>query len=219
LALPAVAIPIALGAASAGGAIFRASAAKKQAEATMPKAFEDELRDLERRARTGNLGLTVAQRGMLESEAAGQRAGLLADQQARQLQQAQSNAAFSGREMFLQDVGAAQAQGDLMAQQARQIRQAELVAEEQNRQMMRELQQREADAEAARKMANRQLAADLLGVTASTAAAAYGSTQLTKTQNDLLTAMKSGDQNAAKAAAQQLYMQQAMGFANSFGGR
>jgi len=198
LALPAVAIPIALGAASAGGAIFRASAAKKQAEATMPKAFEDELRDLERRARTGNLGLTEAQRGVMESEAAGQRAGLLADQQARQLQQAQSNAAFSGREMFLQDVGAAQAQGDLMAQQARQIRQAELVAEEQN---------------------NRQLAADLLGVTASTAASAYGSAQLAKTQKDLLSAMKSGDQNAAKAAAQQLYMQQAMGFANSFGGR
>jgi hypothetical protein len=106
-----------------------------------------------------------------------------------------------------------------MAQQARQIRQAELVAEEQNRQMMRELQQREADAEAARKMANRQLAADLLGVTASTAASAYGSAQLAKTQKDLLSAMKSGDQNAAKAAAQQLYMQQAMGFANSFGGR
>jgi len=202
MALPAVAVPIAMGLASAGGAIFRASAAKKQAEAMMPKGFQAELDVLQARNRAGELGLTEAQRGLLESDAAAQRAGLLSDQQARQMQQAQANAAFGGREMFLADVGAAEAQGNLLAQQQRLIRQEDVRVEEQNRQLMRELQQREADAEAARKMANRQLAADLFGVAASTAASAYSSAQMQKSQDNLLKALAEGSTQDIRNAYQ-----------------
>lgn len=219
MALPAVAIPIALGAAQAIGAGFRAGAAGRQVDAMMSREQRDELRELERRRRSGNLGLTEAQRGMLESEAAGQRAGLLADQQARQLQQAQSNAGFSGREMFLQDVGAAQAQGDLMAQQARQIREADMQMEQQNEQMMRELRQRKLDQESARRAIAPTLAADITGVAAQTAANAVNSFQQQKAQADLMRAMEAGNTAGSRAAAQQLYFLQGMNFARVYGGR
>lgn len=217
MALPAVAVPIAMGLASAGGAIFRASAAKKQAEAMMPKGFQAELDVLEARNRAGEMGLTEAQRGLLESDAAAQRAGLLSDQQARQMQQAQANAAFGGRELFLADVGAAEAQGNLMARQQRLIRQEDVRVEEENRQLLRELQQREADAEAARKMANRQLAADLFGVAASTAGSAYAAQQLSKSEQNLRKMMAEGNANNVRAAQMDIVSANQRLFGNIYG--
>jgi hypothetical protein len=180
--LPLVAIPLALGAASAAGSIARASSAKKAAEASMPEEYKKRLKQLEQRERDDQLGLTEGQRAAMESQGAAQRAGMVADQQARQLQQAQANSAFTGRDLYMQDLAAQEAQQRAFSEQNRQIMQADIAAEERNQQMMLELQQRQADAEAARKMANRQLVGDLLMGAVTTGATAYGAKQMSDAQ-------------------------------------
>jgi hypothetical protein len=217
--LPLLAVPIAMGAASAGGAIFRASAAKKQAEAMMPEEYKRRLAELERREAAGTLGLTEVQRGMMETEGATSRAGLMADQRARQLQQAQSNAAIGGREFFLQDLASQTAQQQALSQQNKEIQQANEIARQQQEQQMLELQQRQADAEAARKAANRQLAADLLMAGVSTGVGAYGASQMQTGQQAAMKAMAAGDTGAAsQAMLRAQYGSMAIGMAGSFGG-
>lgn len=56
--LPLLALPIAMGVASAGGAIGQASAAKQQAKAMMPDEYKRRLRQLEKQEKGGGLGLT-----------------------------------------------------------------------------------------------------------------------------------------------------------------
>lgn len=207
--LPALAIPIALGVASAGGAIARASAAKKAADASMPEEYKKRLAQLEQRERDDQLGLTQGQRAAMESQGTAQRAGMVADQQARQLQQAQANSAFTGRDLYLQDLASQEAQQRAFSEQNRQIMQADIAAEERNQQMLLELQQRQADAAAGRQMANRQLAADLLMGAATTGATAYSATQMADAQR--LGLGTQAGRNSAMSA------QQAAAFANIYG--
>ena len=217
--LPLLAVPIAMGAASAGGAIMSASAAKKQADAMMPDEYKRRLAELERREKAGTLGLTEIQRGMMEQEGASSRAGLMADQRARQLQQAQSNSAISGREFFLQDLSSQTAQQQALSQQNREIQQANELARQQQEQQMLELQQRQADSEAARKAANRQLAADLLMAGVGAGVGAYGAGQMQAGQTAAMKAMAAGDTGAAqKAMLTAQYGSMAMGMAGSLGG-
>lgn len=217
--LPALAIPIGMGIAAAGGAIARASAAKKQAEAMMPDAYRRRLEELEARERAGELGLTEPQRAMMETDAAAARAAVTADQRAQQLQRAQSQSAgFAGRDLFLSDIAQQQTQAQMLSQQQRAIDAANEQARQQQEMMLMELQQREADAEAGRKAANRQLVADLFGVAASTAGTAYTSTQMAKANTSMLDALARGDQTAARNAMNaQFYGQMGMQMASAFG--
>ena len=217
--LPALAIPIGMGVAAAGGAIARASAARQQAAAMMPDDYRRRLEELQARERAGELGLTETQRGMMESDAAAARAAVAADQRAQQLQRAQSQSAgFAGRDLFLSDIAQQQTQAQMLSQQQREIDAANERARQQQEQQLLELQQREADAEAARRSANRQLVADLLGTAASTAGTAYTSAQMAKQQESMLAALARGDQTAARNALNaQFYGQMGMQMASAFG--
>lgn len=216
MALPALAIPIGMGVAAAGGAVSRASAARQQAEAMMPDEYRRRLAELERRQRAGTLGLTEAQQGLIESEGAAARGAIAADARAQQLQRAQSQSAgFAGRDLFLADLASQQTQAQMMSQQAQQIDAANERARLEQEQQLLELQQREADAEAARRSIPRQLAADLFGVAASTAGQAFTSAQMAKQQKDLLAALARGDTTARNQA---FYGQMATSMAGAFGG-
>lgn len=205
-----------MGVAAAGGAISRASAARQQAEAMMPDAYRRRLEELQARQRAGTLGLSEAQQGLIESEGAAARAAVAADARAQQLQRAQSQSAgFAGRDMFLADLASQQTQAQMMSQTAQQIDAANERARLEQEQQLLELQQREADAEAARRAIPRQLAADLFGVAASTAGQAFTSAQMAKQQKDLLAALARGDTAARNQA---FYGQMATSMAGAFGG-
>lgn len=216
MALPLLALPIAMGVASAGGAVAQAAAARKQAEAQMPEAYKRRLRGLEQREAEGELGLSEAQRRTIESTGAAQRAGQMADLQARQLQQAQANSAISGRDLFMQDLASQDAQTRSFAQQQRVLAEADAAALRENQQMLLELQQRQADAEAGRKMANRQLAGDLFGAAATTAGSIYGAQQMQAGYNQLVGAA-AGSQQMRDAQASMFQAQMAMQMAGAYG--
>lgn len=216
MALPLLALPIAMGVASAGGAVAQAAAARKQAEAQMPEAYKRRLRGLEQREAEGELGLSEAQRRTIESTGAAQRAGQMADLQARQLQQAQANSAISGRDLFMQDLASQDAQTRSFAQQQRVLAEADAAALRENQQMLLELQQRQADAEAGRKMANRQLAGDLFGAAATTAGSIYGAQQMQAGYNQMVGAA-AGSQQMRDAQARMFQAQMAMQMAGAYG--
>jgi len=216
MALPLLALPIAMGVASAGGAVAQAAAARKQAEAQMPEAYRRRLQGLEKREAEGELGLSEAQRRTIESTGAAQRAGQMADLQARQLQQAQANSAISGRDIFLQDLASQDAQSRSFAQQQRVLAEADAAALRENQQMLLELQQRQADAEAGRKMANRQLVGDLFGAAATTAGSIYGAQQMQAGYNQLVGAA-AGSQQMRDAQARMFQAQMAMQMAGAYG--
>lgn len=216
MALPLLALPIAMGVASAGGAIAQSAAARKQAEALMPDAYKRRLGRLQQREAEGELGLTEGQRALMESTGAAQRAGAMADLQARQLQQAQANSAYTGRDLFLQDLAQQDAQRRAFTEQQRVITQADQEALARNEQQLLELQQRQADAEAARKMANRQLVGDLFGAAASTAGSIYGAQQMQTGYNQMMNAA-AGSQQMRDAQAQMFQAQMAMQMAGAFG--
>ena len=216
MALPLLALPIAMGVASAGGAVAQAAAARKQAEAQFPEAYRRRLQGLEKREAEGELGLSEAQRRTIESTGAAQRAGQMADLQARQLQQAQANSAISGRDIFLQDLASQDAQSRSFAQQQRVLAEADAAALRENQQMLLELQQRQADAEAGRKMANRQLVGDLFGAAATTAGSVYGAQQMQAGYNQLAGAA-AGSQRMRDAQAQMFQAQMAMSMAGAYG--
>lgn len=216
MALPLLALPIAMGVASAGGAVAQAAAARKQAEAQFPEAYRRRLQGLEKREAEGELGLSEAQRRTIESTGAAQRAGQMADLQARQLQQAQANSAMSGRDIFLQDLASQDAQSRSFAQQQRVLAEADAAALRENQQMLLELQQRQADAEAGRKMANRQLVGDLFGAAATTAGSIYGAQQMQAGYNQLVGAA-AGSQQMRDAQARMFQAQMAMQMAGAYG--
>lgn len=216
MALPLLALPIAMGVASVGGAVAQAAAARKQAEAQFPEAYRRRLAGLEKREAEGELGLSEAQRRTIESTGAAQRAGQMADLQARQLQQAQANSAISGRDIFLQDLASQDAQSRSFAQQQRVLAEADAAALRENQQMLLELQQRQADAEAGRKMANRQLVGDLFGAAATTAGSIYGAQQMQAGYNQLVGAA-AGSQRMRDAQAQMFQAQMAMQMAGAYG--
>jgi len=216
VALPLLALPIAMGVASAGGAVAQAAAARKQAEAQMPEAYKRRLRGLEQREAEGELGLSEAQRRTIESTGAAQRAGQMTDLQARQLQQAQANSAISGRDLFMQDLASQDAQTRSFAQQQRVLAEADAAALRENQQMLLELQQRQADAEAGRKMANRQLVGDLFGAAATTAGSIYGAQQMQAGYNQMVGAA-AGSQQMRDAQARMFQAQMAMQMAGAYG--
>lgn len=115
---------IGVGAAKAGAGIAQgvgtARAAKKM---MLTEAEQKELAELERRQRTGELGLTEQERGRLEQQFLAEQAGAQRELEATALQQAAArglSGAVSGRELFLQEQAQAGAE--------RGMRQAQNVA-------------------------------------------------------------------------------------------
>ena len=138
-------LPLIAGAVGSGiGAAARYGGARAQANALMPDEYRRRLEELRALDEAGQMGLSGAERGMLEGDFASQRGAMMADAQARQLAQAQAMAGGSpmtGRDFFQQELAAQQAQGQLMDAQSRQLRQADLAAQAQNEQMLLELSQ------------------------------------------------------------------------------
>lgn len=182
----------------------------------MPDAYKRRLASLEGREAAGELGLSAAQRQQIESTGAAQRGGMIADQQARQMQAAQANSAFSGRDLFLQDQAMQDLQDKALSQQQRTLVEADLQAERANQQLMMELQQRQADAEAGRKAANREMLGGLLGAAASTAGSIYGAQQMNAGYNQMVGAA-AGSAQMRQAQAQMFQAQLAMQMAGAYG--
>lgn len=156
-------------AAETGASIFGYMAASEEAKAMMPEEYHEELERLKRQKEQQGLGLTEAQRQQMEQDATVQRGGVLADAQARQLQQAQMLAAqpaYSGRDMFMAELATQQAQAQMQAQQARQIAAANEAQRLRDEQALLELAQRKASSEAAQKRATATLASDIFAINA-----------------------------------------------------
>jgi len=219
MALPLMAIPIAMGAAGTAGALGQYGAARAQADALMPDEYRKRLAELEARERAGTLGLSEGDRQSMEMQGVAQRAGQTAQTQARQLQQASaaSGAALTGRDLFAQEMGLQDRLATQRDAEARRIREADERAEAQQRQTMMELQQRQADAEAARKMANRQLMGDLATVGLTAGASAYGASQMQAGMEGMMAAT-AGTEAARQAQMQAVQGQMMMGMAGSFAG-
>jgi hypothetical protein len=217
--LPLLALPIAMGAASAAGAIGQASAAKQQARAMMPDAYRRRLQELENANATGGLGLRDAERQQMEAQGVSSRAGLVAQQQAAQLQRASqaSGAALSGRDLFAQELAMQQSLSEQATREADAINRADMEARELQRQQMMELQQRQADSEAARKMANRQLIGDLAGAALTGAVGAYGASQMAGGYDQMVGAV-AGSTRMRDAQADIFRGQMAMQMAGAYGG-
>lgn len=219
MALPLVAVPIAMGAAGAAGALGQYGAARAQANAMMPDAYKRRLAELEAKERAGTFGLEEGTQAQMEAAGVAQRAGQMATSQARQMQQASaaSGAALTGRDLFAQELGLQDQLGRQMDEEARRIAEADRQAAAEQRQQYMELAQRQSDAEAARKMANRQLIGDLVGLGLSTGASVYGASQFEKGAEQMLTAA-AGSPAAQEAQMQMMRGQMAMGMAGAFGG-
>ena len=190
------------GLAGAAGAGLRFGGQRAQAKAMFPEEWEDYLAQLE----GGDLGLTPAQRASMEAQHTAQRGGAMADAQQRQLQQAQSMAgsgAIGARDLFLNDLATQQAQGQMLNQQTQQIQSAEIAAEERNREMMMELQQRQASSDAAKKQAAWNLGVEVVSLGATTGLAALGQKSMTEASNKFVEAAAGQDRAAMQAAAMQ----------------
>ena len=160
----AIAIPIAAGLAGVGSAAFGLAGARARARGMFPGEYERRLAELERRRELG-FGLDEGRRAEMEASGVAQRASLSAQQQARQLQAASaaSGGVLSGRDLFVQEMGLQDAMARQLDEESRRIAEADRLAAEAQRQELMELAQRKADAEAARKSANRQFFKDLAG--------------------------------------------------------
>ncbi len=214
--LPLIALPIAAGVAAAGAGAARYAGARAQANGMMPEGYADQLADLERRRANGGLGLTESEVMGLENQAALQRGGMSADAQARQLQQAQmlsGQGASSGRDLFMAELATQQAQAGMFSQQARQIQALNDQRRLEEQQMLMELQQREASAEAARKQATATFVADLVGVGASVGIGVAGTKAAGKAQTAMLEAQSKQAYTTAAVQYQNAQMAQAMGAA------
>ena len=168
--------------------------------------------------RVAGEGIDVGRATRISSERAGatQRAGGMCAMQDRQIQQAQANGAISCRDIFRQDLASQDAQSRSFAQQQRVLAEADAAALRENQQMLLELQQRQADAEAGRKMANRQLVGDLFGAAATTAGSIYGAQQMQAGYNQLVGAA-AGSQQMPDAQARRFQAPMAMQMAGAYG--
>ena len=221
MAPPLVVLPIAAAAGQAIGAGLRAGGAFRSADAMMPEGFRTRLADLEQRERAGELGLTDTQRMRMEQDAARQRGAALVNDQARQLQQAQMLAgggAFTGREYFQNEIMTQENQARLAIEAQRRMIEADEAAAARQMATMLELQQREADAEAARKAAGFNLAADIVTLGATAGVGIAGTQQYAQGAQSLMNATR-GTQAARDAQMQMIRGQMAMGMVGAFGGR
>ena len=155
----------------------------------------------------------------MEAQGLASRAGLVAQQQAQQLQRASaaSGSALSGRDLFAQEMGMQDTLARAQTQEAAEIGRADRQAADAQRQQMMELQQRQADSEAARKMANRQLVGDLLGAAVGTGANIYGAQQMDAGFKGMVNAA-AGSKESRDAQADIFRGQMAMQMAGAYGG-
>ena len=198
------------GLAAAAAAAARYGQQRAQAKGMMPDEWKDYLAELE----GGDLGVTPAQRASMEAEQASMRGGAMADAQQRQLQQAQSMAgsgAIGARELFLNDLATQQAQGQMLNQQTQQIQAAELAAEETNRAMMMDLQQREASQEAAKKAALWSLLGGFASAAGTAATGVAGANQAAAASQQMLEQQARAQEAARMQAAQQQMQLQMVG--------
>jgi hypothetical protein len=217
--VPLVAIPLAAAGASALGAGLRAGGAFSAANQMMPEQFKRQLSDLEARERAGTLGLTDTERLQMEQDAARTAGQQLANDQARQLQQAQmlsGGGAFGGREMFLAEMGTQDVQARMAANAQREIIQANERERQREMQMMMELQQREADQRAARRQAGFNLAADVITLGATAGLGVAGAQQYAQGAAQMASA-QAGSQAAVQAAQKAAMGQMAMSMAGAYG--
>lgn len=221
MAAPLALIPLAAGAAGVAGAGLRAGGAFAEANQLFSDDMERRLARLEARRRAGGLGLTEGEELRMSNQFAAQRGQQLAGDQARQLQQAQMLAgggAFGGREMFLNEMATQQSQAQQATEAARQIAQADEREREREQQMLMDLQQREADAQAARRSAGFNLAADIIGLGATAGVGMAGANQYAKGSEQMLAAT-AGSQAAREASMQMAQGQMAMSMAGSLTGQ
>jgi hypothetical protein len=114
------ALGIAAGAKAAAGIAQGVGTARAAKKMMLTEAEQRELEALERRQRTGDLGLTERERGALEGRFLAEQAGAQRELEAGALQQAAArglSGAVSGRELFLQEQAQAQAAQGLRQQQ------------------------------------------------------------------------------------------------------
>lgn len=216
---PLVVLPLAAAGATAAGAGLRAGGAFAAANQMMPDAFKTQLSELEARERAGELGLTDTERLRLEQDAARRAGQALANDQARQLQQAQMLAgggAFTGREYFVNEVTTQENQARLAIEARRQMIEANERERRTEMATMLKLQQRAADAEAARKKAGFNLLADIVTVGATAGLGIAGAQQAARGATQMASAT-AGSRQAQQAAQQMMMGQMAMGMAGAFG--
>jgi len=119
---------VGLGAIMLGSAALKAGAGIAQGVGTaragkklmLSEAEQKELAELEKRQRTGELGLTESERGRLEQQFLAEQAGAQRELEATALQQAAArglSGAVSGREIFLQEQAQAGAERGMRQQQ------------------------------------------------------------------------------------------------------
>ena len=207
------------GGAQAIGTIAQASAAKQQAAASFPEAYQQQLNALRERQKAGMLGLSEGQRTQMETQGTAARAGLTAQAQARQLQQASaaSGSPVSGRDLFQQELALQNAMAQAQTQEAAAINQADQQQRQMQQQQLMELQQRKADAEAARRIANRQMLACLALNAGKTGALAYGGSQMSSGYQAMAAAAQ-GSGSYADAVRKVTQGQMAMGMAGVYAG-
>ena len=199
------------GLAAAAGAGMRAAGASAEADAIMPEEWREYLAELE----SGPLGLTPAQQAAMEADHTAMRGGAIADAQAHQLRQAAlgSGAWGNARDLFLQDLATQQAQSKMMNEQTKQIQAAEQAAQERNREMMMELQQRQASAEAAKKKAWLDAGADMFSIFGQLGQGVAAGNQMQAANDQVLEAAALGDavgvaeaQERANRAQMEMYL-------------
>lgn len=216
---PLVVLPLAAAGATAAGAGLRAGGAFAAANQLMPDAFKTRLSELEARERAGELGLTDTERLRMEQDAARRAGQALANDQARQLQQAQMLAgggAFTGREYFVNEVMTQENQARMAIEARRQMIEADERERRSEMATMMELQQRAADARAARKQAGFNLAADIVTAGATAGLGIAGAQQAARGATQMASAT-AGSRQAQQAAQQMMMGQMAMGMAGAFG--
>jgi len=145
--LPLAVLPLAAGAAQMAGAGLRAGGAFAEANAMFNDDMAARLADLQRRQQSNTLGLTDAERMGMENQAARQAGQQLANDQSRQLQQAQMLAgggAFTGREMFQNEIMTQENQAKLAIESRRQIIEANEREKVRAEQMQMELADRKS---------------------------------------------------------------------------
>lgn len=181
--LPLAILPAAAGVAGLASGIANFASARAEANAMMPEEYKNRLRQLRAQRDAGQMGLTEQQQGRMVGDMAAARGGMLADAQARQLQQGLAMAgggAVNARDMFLSEQANQQAQQQALAQQQQALLDADRIAAEQNRQQLMELAQREASADAARKQAAWGLVGDIAQTGAQVGAGMYGANKMGK---------------------------------------
>ena len=189
--------------AAAAGTGAKFAGERKQAKGMWPDEYERELAELQARRRVGQLGFTEEELGRREAKDQALRAGAVADARAAGRQTAQSMAAtgaIGGRELFLQEQAVQEGMAKMADESAVRIAEENERREEANRNVIRQLAQREASAEAAKKGATWSALGDVFKIGGQIGGAIWGSKAEAAAQQDLIDAQATGDPKAIAAA-------------------